>query len=182
MPAIWTEAPKEIIEMTKALIRMYHPELGTARIAVIMRSEAPETNGRVTYGKARKVSAEQQVHIPFDFVIWLAKDQWIRFSDNQKNALLDHELSHCQWDGLNARMRSHDVEEFNHIIRRWGMWWPDSDSFAVAVQQALPMPREQMGGVETIDFGKIAKDAEAALRADGLDVEVTHIPATSSDN
>lgn len=176
MAAIWTEAPKEIIEMTKALIRMYHPELQTARVAVIMRSEAPESNGLVTYGKARKVSAEQQVHIPFDFVIWLAFDQWLRFSDNQKSALIDHELSHCQWDGFVARMRGHDVEEFNHIIKRWGMWWPNSDSFAVAIQQALPLPREQQGSVASIDFSKIAKDAAAALNADG--VEVTYQPAT----
>jgi hypothetical protein len=176
MPTTWSEAPKEIIEMTKTLIRMYHPALEDARIAVIMRSEAPESNGQITFGKARKVSAEQQVHIPFDFVIWLAKDWWLRFSDNQKTALLDHELSHCQWDGFVAKTRGHDVEEFNHIIKRYGFWWPQSDSFAVAVQQALPLPREQEGGVDTIDFAKIAKAVAEELGAER--VEVTYHPAT----
>lgn len=181
MAVEWREAQQPVLELAERLIERYHEHLKDARIAIIMRSEAPVAGGQVTYGKARKVSAEQQVHIPYDFIIWLANDRWVSFlSAAQREALLDHELSHCEWDGYTASIRGHDVEEFNHIIERHGFWWPQSDSFEVAVQQALPIPKEErQGGVSTIDFGRIAKEAEQQMRADGFDVEVTHYPATA---
>jgi hypothetical protein len=180
MAVEWSEAPDTVIELAERIIERYHKHLKDARIAIVMRSEAPVSGGTVTYGKARKVSAEQQVHIPYDLIIWLAQDRWDAFlSPLQKEALLDHELSHCQWDGFTASIRGHDVEEFNHIIERYGMWWPGSDQFEAAVQQALPLQVQRTGGVGTIDFGRIAKEAESALRAEGHDVEVTHVPATA---
>jgi hypothetical protein len=180
MAVEWSEAPKTVIDIAQRIIAKHHPKLADARIAFIMRSEAPVTNGRATLGKAKKVSAELQVHLDYDFVIWLAKDEWLGLNAVQREALIDHELSHCFWDGLTASMKGHDVEEFSHIIERYGFWWPHSKPFEKAVQHALPlvtsMPRE--GTVGTIDFGRIAKDAESAMRAEGLDVEVTHFPAT----
>jgi hypothetical protein len=180
MAVEWTEARQSVIDLAERLIDKHHPHLKDARLAIIMRSEAPVSGGLVTYGKARKVSAEQQVHIPYDFIIWLALDRWDSFlSPLQREALLDHELSHCQWDGFTASIRGHDVEEFNHIIERYGFWWPQSDTFAVAVQQALPIPKEREGGVGTISFNKMVGDMldEVAkgmnsMNAEGVEVTV----------
>jgi hypothetical protein len=135
-----------------------------------------KTTVLVTLGKAKKVSADLQVHIDADFIIWLAKDEWRMLSPKQQNALVDHELSHCFWDGLTASMKSHDVEEFTHIIERYGFWWPNSSDFRLAVQEALPIPRETPGSVGTIDFGKIAEAVAKEMNGDG--VEVTYHPAT----
>lgn len=180
MAVEWTMAPLTVLELAERVIEQFHPHLKDARIAIIMRSEAPNTNGRITYGKCKKVSPESQVFMNFDFVIWLALDRWIMLSPKQKEALLDHELSHCQWDGLTAKIKGHDVEEFAHIIERHGFWWPQSDQFEAAVQAALPIAQEEhFGLVGTIDFGQIAKDAGERLRAEGFDVEVTHHPAAS---
>ena len=183
MAVEWRPAPQHIIDLASRIIDQYHEELKEARIAFIMRSEAPNQGGRATLGKAKKVSAESQVFMNYDFVIWLASDWWLRLSAKQREALIDHELSHCQWIEESAKIRPHDVEEFAHIIERHGYWWPNSDSFEMAVQAALPLPVEpetpRVGGVGTIDFGRIAKDAEAAMRAEGIDVEVTHSPATA---
>jgi hypothetical protein len=176
MAVIWEEAPKSVIDMARGIIAEYHPRLADARIFFIMRSEAPVTNGKVTLGKAKKVSADLQVHIDADFIIWLAKDEWRMLSPKQQNALVDHELSHCFWDGLTASMKSHDVEEFTHIIERYGFWWPNSSDFRLAVQEALPIPRETPGSVGTIDFGKIAESVAKEMQGDG--VEVTYHPAT----
>lgn len=175
MSVIWTEAPPTVLDMARRVIAEYHPRLADARIFFIMRSEAPVTNGKVTLGKAKKVSAELQVHVDADFIIWLAMDEWRMLTSLQREALIDHECSHCHWDGLTASMKGHDVEEFTHIIERYGFWWPHSSDFRMAIQQALPMPREQQGGVSSIDFSKIAKDAATALQADG--VEVSYTPA-----
>lgn len=171
MAVEWKEAPQLVLDMASRIIDTHHDHLLDAKIFFIMRSEAPISNGRATYGKCKKVSAEMQVHIDADFIIWLAEDTWKSFSVKQREALLDHELSHCQWDGLNASIRGHDVEEFNHIIERYGMWWPSSDGFAMAVQAALPLSTDRKGGVGTIDFGRIAKDAASAMQADGIDAE-----------
>jgi hypothetical protein len=180
MAVEWTKAPQIILELAERIIEQYHPHLKDARIAFIMRSEAPITNGSVTYGKCKKVSPESQLFMDFDYVIWLALDRWITLSPKQKEALVDHELSHCQWDGLTAKLKGHDVEEFAHIIERYGFWWPQSDQFEAAVQAALPIEKEpRHGGVGTIDFGRIAQEAGERLRAEGFDVEVTHKPATS---
>lgn len=188
MAVEWFEAPRPVLDLAQRIIAEYHPKLADARILFIMRSEAPVTNGKTTYGKAKKLSAELQVHIDADFIIWFAKDEWMGLSAKQREALMDHELSHCFWDGLTASMKPHDVEEFSHIIARYGFWWPGSKSFeravSQAVQQPLPLPPTEpprQGSVGTIDFGKIAKDAETAMRAAGLDVEVTHTPATARD-
>ncbi|MCC6455185.1 MAG: hypothetical protein IT328_09610 [Caldilineaceae bacterium] len=173
MAVTWEEAPSTVIELAERIIERYHEHLLDARIAFIMRSEAQSANGKLTLGKAKKLSAEMQVHIPFDFVIWLAKDYWEAFlTPKQREALIDHELSHCKWDGFTASMKGHDVEEFSHIIERYGFWWPQSDEFATAVQAALPLvSTRKEGGVGTIDFGRIAKDAAREMQEAGLDVE-----------
>jgi hypothetical protein len=159
MAVEWTKAPQIILELAERIIEQYHPHLKDARIAFIMRSEAPITNGSVTYGKCKKVSPESQLFMDFDYVIWLARDRWIT---------------------LSAKLKGHDVEEFAHIIERYGFWWPQSDQFEAAVQAALPIEKEpRHGGVGTIDFGRIAQEAGERLRAEGFDVEVTHKPATS---
>lgn len=176
MAVIWTEAPREVLDLAKRIIDRYHEHLHDARVLFIMRSEAPVSNGQVAYGKARKVSAEQQVYIDGDFVIWIAKDQWNYLSPKQKEALIDHELSHCKWDGFTASLRGHDVEEFNHILERYGAWWPSAESFEAAIQSALPIPRERSGGVGTVDFGKIVDEVAKGMAAndfgDGVEVSV----------
>ena len=160
MATEWSEAPKHVIELAQRIIAEHHPQLHDARIAFVMRSEAPMANGQYTLGKARKVSTEQQVHMPYDFVIWLALDQFIRMSPLQKEALIDHELSHLQWDGFVAGIRGHDVEEFTHIIERYGFWWPRADDFEVAVQQALLRPSEVHGGVAAVSLNMWTAEGE----------------------
>lgn len=177
MAAEWRTAPHFIIDIAKRLIRQHYPDLLEARIAFIMRSEASKSNGLETIGKAKKVSAELQIHIPFDFVIWLASDAFARLSPNQREALIDHQLCHLQWIDNVAKIKGHDFDgEFIDIILRHGLWWPRSDALAVAVQAALPLPPSpdeprREGSVGTIDFGKIARDVVDELRAQGVDAE-----------
>lgn len=138
MATEWRKAPEYILDIAKRLIDQYHEPLKTARIGIIMRSEAPVTGGRVTYGKAEKVSAKAQVHVPYDFIIWLAADRFGALAPLQREALIDHELCHCQWDDFDmaASIRPHDVEEFTEILERYGYWWPHAEEFAAVAQQA----------------------------------------------
>ena len=137
MATEWRKAPDHVLDIVRRLIDLYHEPLKDARIGVIMRSEAPVTGGRITYGKAERVSAKAQVHVPYDFIIWLANDGYQSLAPLQREALIDHELCHCQWDmDTGASIRPHDVEEFTEILQRYGYWWPHAEEFAAAAQQA----------------------------------------------
>ena len=158
MATEWRKAPQTVIDIAKDIIKSYHPDLVEARIAFVMRSTALRSGGRLILGKARKVTDEQQVHIPYDFVIWLANDMWHTLTHIQKQALVDHELSHCKWDyDEGASVRGHDVEEFTHIIERYGFWWPGAEPFESAVTQAMliPVERTGRGSVESIEMSEL---------------------------
>ena len=175
MAATWSEAPAEVIELARRIIDKYHPSLMDASIGFVMRSEAPRVGGKTVLGKTRKVTAEQQVHIDFDFIIWLAEDVWSSLSPRQKEALIDHELSHCKFDGFTASIVPHDVEEFTHIIDRYGFWWPASDAFEASVQHALELEQRQ-GGVRSMDLraaGDAFKGEMSRMGFDGIDVGIT---------
>ena len=157
MAAIWSKAPDHVLEIVRRLIDLYHESLKDARIGVIMRSEAPVTGGRITYGKAEKVSAKAQVHVPYDFIIWLSEDQYWMLAPFQREALIDHELCHCRYDtDTVAAIRPHDVEEFTEILERYGYWWPEASAVAAAAQQAQ-LFEEGRGAVIAIDSGIAAQ-------------------------
>lgn len=155
MAAEWKEATPIVLEIAEELINQYHDHLLEARVGFIFRSEAPIKDGRATLGKARKIPAEQQIHIPYDFVIWLAEDWWHRLEPNQKIALVDHELCHCGWSNDDkAYMRGHDIEEFNCILERHGYWWPFPEKTVEAVQAALGIEiadAKRRGGVGAVE-------------------------------
>ena len=156
MATVWTVAPPHVIDTVKRLIDLYHEPLKEARIGVIMRSEAPRAGGKIVYGKAEKVSPKTQVHVPYDFIIWLANDQYQLLAPFQREALIDHELCHCQWDlDTGASIRPHDVEEFTEILERYGYWWPQAEEFATAAQQAQLFEANR-GGVIALDVNDAA--------------------------
>jgi len=138
MATEWRKAPDYVLDITKRLIALYHEPLKDARIGVIMRSEAPTVGGQFVLGGAEKVSAKAQVHAPYDFIIWLSADRWGLLAPLQKEALIDHELCHCQWNDIEgkAAIRPHDIEEFAEILERYGYWWPHAEGVADAAQQA----------------------------------------------
>ena len=136
MSTNYTEAPSSVIHMAEGLINEYHPHLQDARIAFVMRDEAPITNGRTTMAKASKVTAINKTLMEYDFLIWVAEDIWNKISHDQRLALLDHELMHCAGNSDEGwYMRQHDIEEFNAIIERHGMWRKDLVRMANAVRQ-----------------------------------------------
>lgn len=123
MSVIWTEVTPDVLDMANNIILKYHTDLLDAKIGFVFRSEAQASNGRVILGQASKVSEKMKVHLDFDFIIWLSEDDWKTLSFKQKQALLDHELCHCSMPiAGEAKMRRHDIEEFECIIERYGLW------------------------------------------------------------
>jgi len=131
----------------------HHELLDTeARIALAWcTSWKADVDGRIILGKCVKASDLHRELAPFDFVILLSKWFWedVNVSDEQRVALLDHELTHaaCTHDHLTGeikrdergracyRIRKHDIEEFSCIVAEYGTYKRDLERFADALHQ-----------------------------------------------
>lgn len=136
--AYWIEATEEVVKMAQSLIEMYHPHLTSVNIGFIFRSEPMVSKGRFILGQASKVSDRWRPLLKdegLDFVIWVA-EEWKGYSHKKKRALIDHELCHCCVDEEGrCWLRGHDIEEFNEIIDRHGLWKDDLKKTAQVMQQ-----------------------------------------------
>lgn len=132
----YEEAPDEVLELANSVIAKHHEHLMDARIGFIMRARAPRRGSMVTWGYARGVSKENQVFVPFDFIITLSEDVWDALTELQRTALIDHELCHCIGYPDHWTTKGHDFEEFFCIIDRYG-FWRDEGKQATFIQESL---------------------------------------------
>ncbi len=132
----------------------WHGDLLQAKIALAWKLHTKEDkDGRIVLGRCVKVSPLNREFIPFDFVIVLNSDYWDRFAENQRLALLDHELCHAAealtLDGEQItdeagrkawRCRKHDIEEFRSVVERHGLYKLDLERFAEAIRRSKKAP------------------------------------------
>lgn len=133
-PRYWLAPQAE--EVARRLIPQHHKHLANARIAYIFAKSLPARNGKVPMANARKVPEAQRLLHGYDFVITINEDAWMLLTQAQREALIDHELSHCgmKQDG-SWTIWAHDVEEFAAVIKRHGLWHDGARVFAKAVEQ-----------------------------------------------
>jgi hypothetical protein len=150
MTATITPAP-EVQQIADELIPQYHPHLEDALLLYVFTDQQRTRNGKQVLGTASKLSAKERYLLqaaaplhPQDlpdlrpaFLLMFAGALWPQLTEAQRVALVDHELMHCGADGA---LVPHDVEEFAAIIQRHGLWTPDVQAFAVAVQERLFEP------------------------------------------
>lgn len=148
----------ELYEMLEELITAHHQHLEDATIALAWKDGIkPDQDGRIVLGQAKKASdLDFQLH-GHDFVIVLNREMWDEagedFKHKWKRALLDHELCHCavkrddegfpevDESGRNVwRIRKHDLEEFEGVVRRHGLWKRDVVSFVRAAAETNRQP------------------------------------------
>jgi hypothetical protein len=140
MSVDWTEADMSVIHTAETLIEKYHPDLKRARIGFIFRSEPSVSGDKFVVGHTKKVSYQDQTLLDYDFIIWLAKDIYEKWEQKRREALIDHELCHCtKTETGEAKIRHHDIEEFEAIIDRYGLWDKALASVAPAFERALQL-------------------------------------------
>lgn len=144
-------AGRRLYGMLEALIAAHHRPIMEARIALAWNlSWKPDVDGRVTLGKCKKASDLDRELAAFDFVI-LLRQAFIdnpTVTDDQRRALLDHELCHAavSYDTSGEpkidergrtiyRIRKHDIEEFAEIVERHGCYKRDLEHFAAALRR-----------------------------------------------
>lgn len=90
-----------------------------------------------------------------DFIVLIDRNVWQGLDADQKLALVDHELSHCWYateeDGVTQKfhkdgspwwsVRGHDMEEFEGVVLRNGLWSEDLRGMARAIINRLASER-----------------------------------------
>lgn len=126
--------------------KKHHDHLEDAEIVVLFCEELPARNGRRILGTAHVMSEKERLLSGSDLLICLDKRIWSVAKEGMRRALLDHELCHfglrMDEEGIPEhddqgrtmyRLNAHDVEEFNAVIRRHGLWMGDLSATAKAM-------------------------------------------------
>ena len=129
------KAGDEIQESVRNHIGQTHPHLADIAedIIVIFREKASKKGGYPVLGKTGKAPAllsllgERQ----YKFIIELGADTWANLKDEERNALLDHQLCYIggEEDEKSGDMKYHltepDISYFSEEVVRHGHWRPD---------------------------------------------------------
>ena len=100
-----------------------------ATIIYLSSDQEKKKSGRAVCGECEKVPSKYKWAVPCDFTITVFEPNVERFTEEQMEILILHELLHVgiEKDG-NEETYSiipHDVEEFEDIIKRYGLHWND---------------------------------------------------------
>ena len=147
MSANYEMASKEIESLAKNIIKQYHPELQDEKIAYVIRHGAWTKNGKEVLGNTKKCSEKETLLTGYTFIITL-NGVLRMLPENVIRAVLDHELSHCgiekDENGILKRyIIGHDLEDFAHIIRRYGLYSEDAKYFMQEIKQLSIFDNEQ---------------------------------------
>lgn len=158
---IWERASLEVIDIAERLIDNYHQRLHAVRIGFLFRESASLSKGMLVLGGAQLVPARLKPYMDYDFMIWLALEEFNHLESEQREALIDHQLCHCGVDEDDKLyLVGHNVEEFSIILNRYGFW----NSSLLNVKKAFQL--EMFTGLEKVEIEYIK-----AGRVDAVDPE-----------
>jgi predicted metallopeptidase len=114
MTVEWCQASNEVIHIAQELVNQHHTRLLDANIGFLFRSEAQESGGRTILAQTSTVPAKMQklMNVEYEFIIWIAEDEWNKLTTDQRRALIDHELCHI----LVNEMREGDISHEERVV------------------------------------------------------------------
>jgi Putative phage metallopeptidase len=127
-------------ELVAELIKDHHPELEDCLVFCFGKPKSTRRNGRMNVAKIRVASEFHKALAGTDvnYIIEIGLDFWQPALKRELRVpLLDHELNHAIGKDAKGRphLTGHDVEEFEEIIRRYGIWEPGLQAFVKACQE-----------------------------------------------
>lgn len=158
---------KELEAVAQPILEKSHSYLKMIKIAYMFREEGAVSEGKVVAGMAVKVDDRNWTLHKYDALIEIAKDVWAEASDNFRNALMDHELSHIRirfddqgsivmdekTNRIKVFLARHDIEEFEGVLTRHGAYHKDLRSFLNAfIQRKEEMKKAKKAGATTGDL------------------------------
>lgn len=135
---------EEILEIVREVQMEWHPDLQDAVIKVLWRIDISLSKGRRALGAARKATVFESLFTgeELNFVIWFCRASWRLLTDEQRRALVDHELSHCKMDGDKPYMVDHDITEFIAVWERHGFYLDSAERLLEALRPHLAFYEE----------------------------------------
>ena len=159
-PTEYWKAP-EVEAVAKKLIATAHRRLNDVRIDYYFRSDTPVSKGKYLTAITKKVTTLTSEMAnnngePF-FCIVVAEPAWKLISEKQREAVIDHELCHCEVKTIEGEIKlkllPHDLQEFNAVVRRHGAYDEDLQKFLQAAHEST---------LPTLFDDKEEEDKEAA--------------------
>jgi len=97
------------------------------------------------WGKCQLVSGVHQFASGYQFMIQFNYAIWQTLNENQRGALVWHELEHVGFDSEKNKyyLIPHDVEEFSRVIRKYGLWREDVKRFMDEGLKAITLTEKQ---------------------------------------
>lgn len=132
-----------VLNTVKDLIEKHHQircDLQFADIGILWKLDGfPDDKA----GECKLVSEQMK---PFfkkqvKFIITLDFIKWNNATSEQKIAIIDHELCHCDYDEndktgeIKPYIRKHDLQEFNEIVNRHGQWHDGIKLFVESIKK-----------------------------------------------
>jgi hypothetical protein len=154
---------REVYPILDRLVEKRRPDLSEANIALAWRFGFKRNkDGQLVLGKCKKVSELDKQFQGHDFVIILNSEAWEHLSDEQREALVFHELCHAaiaedqngnpKKDARGRqvyRIKKHDIEEFGDVVALYGCYKQDLENFvATAMRSPKPPQRTLLDGLE----------------------------------
>lgn len=124
-PEGFKPAPPDIEQTVGRLISAHFANLAGARLLLLARDSALQADGGQFAVAAAGTDPEAT---EFDYVLWFAWDVWQVLSVVDRDALVFHELTHCDRDEQTGQpiIKEHDAGVFNTELELYGMWWIDA--------------------------------------------------------
>lgn len=178
-PKMFAPAP-DVKQIIREVVHKCYPDLTAATIHAIYGTEPQKKDGKLVLAstdiiRGRQawlsnglVEAGQDEPDPY-FLIEVFKGSWDRLNDEQKAALIDHQLAFCEVTpkGLLKR-RDYDVKEFTAVIHRRGFWRSGIDALYQAAKKHDPQAKlalEEKPAAETEPKAKPATSKKPPLKA-----------------
>lgn len=127
----FTECGDDVYGVMGEILNEYHSSLCNCKIKCLFYDKLRKKSGKIILATAEAVSAKYSYLTGLDFIISVYDEAWLVMVDQEKRALLDHELNHCfVGEDKNGepvyKIIPHDVEDFRVIIERYGAGWADN--------------------------------------------------------
>jgi len=101
------------------------PNIDKAKIiSLFVLSEKCDFLGRIS-----KTTGVWKYLSDYNYIMLLHEPEWLNLTENQKHALVFHELLHIRTredkdENIVWQLRKHDIEEFLPVVKKFGFWSP----------------------------------------------------------
>lgn len=107
----------------------------------LLWGEDPESQGGLhAWAKCIKAPRVWANLGPLDLVVMVNQRVWAHLSEQQRKAIVTHELLHVGVGETGPKMLDHDIEEFAMVARQYGPWSPMLANFVEQLRLGLPAP------------------------------------------